>query len=424
MNKIINWVNRPFAAYPDITERLVYLLIFLFPIAGMSVRHWITNIFNLLVLIALFTLRKPREPLLKQEKYFLWICAAYFSMFIISSLANGWEKTQTYYLGTELRFLLVIPLYLLLRRYPDCSKWLLYGAILGGFVLFGQAYYDVYILKNSYASGIYSKNIIGPLAVLIGFWSLYYIWQNFKNLNNSSLIFISISVVIAFATAGLSGSRGAYVGFIITALASVMFASKPRWMIVCILAISLAGFLFYQNINIVKQGVDNAANEVQQYFQAKDHSNAEEPSSNTSIGVRLEMMRTGVSLIRDNPLFGIGPGNYHKNIIEYIKQGKANPALSGYAHPHNTFMEVVTAKGLIGLITVLMLFYYPAFIFIKGYKENKPTAVLGLIHIIAISTFSLTDHSVVVMNNYTSILLLGMAIFLSSHLQLFKQRLN
>jgi len=97
MQKILDVINKPFIQYPDITERLIYLLIFLFPIAGMSVRHWITNIFNLLVLIALFTLKKPRTALLKQEKIFLWICAAYFAMFIISSLINDWGKTQTYY---------------------------------------------------------------------------------------------------------------------------------------------------------------------------------------------------------------------------------------------------------------------------------------------------------------------------------------
>lgn len=417
MEKIINWVNKPFAAYPDVTERIVYLLIFLFPIAGMSVKHWITTIFNILALIALFTLKKPREPLLKQEKIFLWICTAYFSMFIISSLANGWEKAQTYYLGTELRFLLVIPLYLLLRRYPDCSKWLLHGAILGGFFLFGQAYYDVYIMGHSTALGIYSKNIIGPIAVLISFWSLYYVWQNYRDLNKQALIFILLSVIAAFATVSLSGSRGAYFGFIVTSIASVLFMSKPRWMFVSLAAISLTAILIYQTSNTVEQGVNTAKNELQEYLQAKDHTNPEESSSNTSIGVRLEMMRTGSLFIRDNFLSGIGPGNYHKSIVEYIKDGKANPALAGYAHPHNVFMEVTTGKGLVGLLTVLLLFYYPAFIFIKGYKENKPTAVLGLIHIVAISAFSLTDHSVVVMNNYTSLLLLGMTIFLSSHIR-------
>lgn len=415
MKKIINWANKPFAVYPDVTERIVYLLIFLFPIAGMSVRHWITNIFNILVLIALFTLRKPREPLLKQEKYFLWICVAYFSMFIISSLANGWEKTQTYYLGTELRFLLIIPLYLLLRRYPDCSKWLLRGAILGGGFLFSQAYYDVFIMGYRTAQGVYSKNLIGPFAVLTGFWSLYFVWENFTKLKSLSKIIIILSIIAAFTTASLSGSRGSYIGFLITGLSCIMFFSKPRWMFSGLIVICLISFLSYQNSRTVKQGVDVAINGTQQYFQADDH--IKDKSSYSSTGIRLEMMRTGISIIRDNPLTGIGPGNYIKITQHYIQEAKASPSIRGYTNPHNAFLEVASAKGIIGLICLLMLFYYPAYIYIKGYKASKQTAILGLMHVILFSSFSLTDHSVVLMNNYTSILLLGMAIFLSAHIR-------
>ncbi len=419
MNKVVAWGLQPFNLYTDKMEQFVYLLLFLFPIAGMSVRHWISNIFVLLVLLGLYMLGKKRETLDKTEKVFLWICSAYFAMYIVASLANGWGAQQTHYLGTELRLLFIIPVYLLLRRYPDCSLWLLRGATLGGFVLFAQAYYDVFIAGHSYALGVYSKNIIGPFSVLVAFWNLYYLWTRRKTLAWPMIIYISLSVLAALMAAGLSGSRGSYVGFIVTGLASVMFFSKPRWMLLSLAGLSLVVVVFYQNSDVVRQGVDTAVTETQQYFQAKDH--VKDPSSATSSGVRLEMLRTGLLFILDNPIVGIGPGNYNKNTHIYIEQGKASPAIAHFAHPHNTFIEVASAKGLPGLITVLLLFYYPAFIFIKDYKRCKLTAVLGLIHIVAISAFSLTDHSVVLMNNYVSILLLGMAVFFSSHIRVCKQ---
>jgi len=415
MLEINNWLTRFIIRYPDKTERAVYLLLFLFPIAGMSIRHWITNIFNLLVLISLFSLNKPQKPLLKSEKIFLWICASYFSMFIISSLANGWGQVQTYALGTELRFLFIIPLYLLIRRYTECSKWLLTGAILGGYVLFTQAYYDIFIIERATVWGVYSKNIIGPFAVLTLFFLTYYVWLNFKTLNKYHYVIIGISMIASLGTAGLSGSRGGYLGFLITSLACIAFFSKPRWMLASLMTLVLTTYVIYMNIAIVKNGVDIAAKEVRSYLKATDH--VKDKSSTTSVGVRLEMLRTGILFIKDNPLVGIGPGNYHASTIQYIKTEKANPAISHYSHPHNTFLEVASSKGLLGLVTILLLFYYPAYIYIKDYKLYKPTTVIGLIHIIAISSFSLTDHSVVLMNNYTSILLLGIAIFFSSHLQ-------
>lgn len=420
--KIADWTYKPFIAYPDMMERLVYLLVFLFPVAGMSVRHWISNIFNALVLLGLLSLRKQREPLLKQEKVFLWVCVAYFAMFIVAAVGNGWGELQTHALGTETRFLFVIPLYLLLRRYPDCTQWLLRGCVLGGFFLFAQAYIDVFIHGRPTAWGAYSKNIIGPFAVLIAYWGMYSLWQNKSRYPWTTSILILASVVAALITVGLSGSRGAYVGFIVTGLLSIMFFSRPRWMFASLLAVGLTGYLFYQEMDIVKHGVDVAITETQQYMQAEDH--AKDRSSTTSTGVRLEMIRTGVLLLRDNPVFGIGPDNYKKNIEEYIKRGVASPSIGEHGYPHNAFLEVATSKGLLGLATLLLLFYYPVYVFIKGYKVCKPTAVIGLIHIVAISAFSLTDHSVVVMNNYTAILLLGLAIFFSAHIRACKQYLS
>jgi len=415
MTSINNWLQKLYVAYPDKTERIVYLLIFLFPTAGMSVRHWLTNIFNILVLIGLFTLRKYQPSLHKEEKIFLWICVAYFATFLISAFTNSWEQAQTYYLGTELRFILVIPLYLLVRRYPDCSIWFLRGAVVGGFILLGQAYFDVYIMGYSTAQGIYSKNIMGPFAVLVTFWCIYYFWDNLKKLKLSSRFLVIFAIIAALMTVTLSGSRGSYVGLIVTAFFSIMFFSKPRWMAASLLITIMTVFLFYQNSNTVKKGVDKAIFEVQQYINTEDHINSE--SSRSSAGIRLEMFRTGFLIIKDNPMTGIGPGNYNRAIKKYINEKKVYGAVGFYTNPHNTFIEVATAKGIIGLITVLLLFYYPVYIYIRDYKTYKSTAILGLIHIIAISTFSLTDHSIIVKNNYASILLLGIAIFLSNHIQ-------
>lgn len=413
---VTGWFKNPFAKYESNFESIIYLLVFLFPIAGMSVNHWISSIFNVLVLIGLFTLKRNNrgEPLHKDEKIFLWVCAAYFFMFIVSSLANGWTDVQTRYLGTELRFILIIPLYLLIRRYKDSTQWLLKGCVVAGFVLLGQSYYDISVLGRATAWGVYSKNIIGPFAVLAAFCSLFYFMQNRKKLAWPFLVIILASVICAMIAAGMSGSRGAYVGFVVTALGCVMFFSKPRWMLVSLAIISMIVVLFYYSSEIVNKGVNVAINQYQDYLNANDH--VTDVSSNSSVGVRLEMMRTGFLFVKDNPFVGIGPGNYKETAESYIKEGKASPAIAQYHHPHNTFIEVASSKGVLGLATLLLLLYYPFYVFVRDYKVCKSTSVLGLIHIVAISVFSLTDHSVVLMNNYTSILLLGLAIFFSEHI--------
>lgn len=413
MKKIVDFIYKPFSIYPDKIEQLVYLLIFLFPIAGMSVRHWITNIFNLLVIIGLFTLRKPRTRLLKEEFHFLLICAAYVSVFVFSALANGWTMTQTHHLGTELRFLMVIPLYILVRRYPDSSVWLLRGAVIGGFVLFAQAYYEVYILNHGIASGVYSKNILGSLAVLTSIWTGHIIWKNHKTLDWRIFALLIISILASLSAAALSGSRGAYSGLVVVSLLSIFIFTKPRWILV---TLALSCFIFYsalENSSTIKRGVYNASSEFQKYLLAEDH--IKDNVSTTSIGTRLEMARTSIYLIKENPFSGVGPGNYKDSMKKLVAANKASKSVL-HGHPHNAFLEAIISKGILGLVTLLLLLYYPVIIFSRSFKKYKSTAVLGIFHITAISAFSLTDASVILKNNYTSILLLGIVIFLSSHL--------
>ncbi len=58
-----------------------------------------------------------RPALLKQEKVWLWLCAVFFLAFVVSALINGWGHVQNRELAVEIRYLLVVPLYLMLRQY-------------------------------------------------------------------------------------------------------------------------------------------------------------------------------------------------------------------------------------------------------------------------------------------------------------------
>ena len=421
LTKITKYIIKPVSAYKDKTEPLVYLLLFLFPIAGMSIRHWISIIFILLMITALITIRTKSRPLLKEEKIFLWICAFYFLMYIISSTFSGWERPQIRFLERDLRYLAIIPIYLLIRKYPDCINWLFRGALLGGFILVAQVYYDFNFLNLSHANGVYSKNIIGPFAVIISTWLLYYLITNKNQLPVIVRGIIIISISGALLTAALSASRGAYVGFIVTTIFCVVFFLKRKWKITgLIFAVLVSGF-FYSQFNTVKSRINTGVAEFTNYWQANDHS--KHPSSATSVGVRLEMYRTAFLITEDNLLFGNGPGNYRNIAKKYIADGEIHPAVARHSNPHNAFLEVFISKGLLGLLSLLLLFYYPMYIFIRDYRHNrhsKITTIIGMLHIVAFTAFSLTDHSIVVKNNYIALYLIGISIFLSSHFRSYK----
>ncbi len=398
-------------------EALTYALLFLFPIGGMLVRGWLTNIFNLLFFLGLIYLRKRHQSLLMEERIFLVICGVYVGIFFLSGLANGWGPIQTHELGTELRFWMIIPIYLLVREQRNSQQWLLYGSLVGILFIFTQSVYEVHWQGLATSWGVYSKNIIGPFSVLLGFWILF-LWDERNNMYWKALI--TIAFLLAVLATALSGSRGAYVGFIVTFISWLLFNIRMRWMLVsAILVIGLLA-LIYQKNTIVNHGVNKAISSFRVYMQDKDIVHSKITMDSTEI--HLEMWRAARYFFPDHPILGVGPGNYQATAEKYAQEGKVNPAIAGHGHPHNSFLEALYSKGIIGLISLLLLLYYPFYILHKTRSQSRSSASLGMLHIIGISAFSLFDASPVLFNNYTSILLLGIAVFFSHHLNQMKVR--
>ena len=163
-------------------ENIILFLVFLFPVAGAFVRHWISDLFVLLFLFSLFLFRKElKEPLKKEETLFLAGFFAYFAVFILTSLVNGWGEEQTDWLLLELRFLAVIPIYLMLRNVRHVGQALLWGILLGLALTFAWSIYELYIMDSeSYIeltaeldpekrrlNGVYSVLFIGPYILLL-----------------------------------------------------------------------------------------------------------------------------------------------------------------------------------------------------------------------------------------------------------------
>jgi len=392
-------------------EKLNYLLLFLFPIAGMLVHGWLTNIFNLLFLLGLLYLSRRTESLHKEDRAFLYICAAYVSIYILSGIVNGWGPIQTHDLGTELRFWMIIPIYLLVRERHSSWRWLLLGCLLGIVFIFVQAYYEVYWLGKPTAWGAYSKNIIGPFSALLGFWVLF-LWKQFSSYYQKAVIVLAF--FLAMLATAMSGSRGAYVGFVVMLCVWLFMYIRLRYVLVAMI-LALGGItLIYQKVAIVHEGTNAAIAGFKAYMQEPDIASSKIVMRSTEI--HLEMWRATKYFVSDYPVLGVGPGNYEITAQKYAREGKVNPVIGNYSHPHNIFLEALCSKGLVGLICLLLLIYYPFFVMFRTRKLSVDSANLGMLNIIGMTAFSMFDASPILYNNYVSILLLGIAVFFSHHL--------
>lgn len=93
---------------------------------------------------------------------------------------------------------------------------------------------------------------------------------------------------------------------------------------------------------------------------------------NTSIGIRLNLWKAGLILIKESPFHGID-NNMKKDVEKLVNQHKIyNNNYSKFSHFHNQYIDVATKWGLQSLMALLLILLIPVF---KINKTNTYTSV-------------------------------------------------
>jgi len=110
----------------------------------------------------------------------------------------------------------------------------------------------------------------------------------------------------------------------------------------------------------------------------------------SSLASRFAIWKSAGLMIENNPLFGIGPGNFNEKYLEYQKYFP--PYLEWSApQPHNVFLAFWLESGLVGLAGFLILLFY----FFRdnkiAIKNNRDLGILFLAIMIYILIHGLVD---------------------------------
>jgi O-antigen ligase len=409
-------------------ENIILFLVFLFPLAGAFVRHWISDLFALLFLLSLFLFRKgQKEQFKKEEKIFLWGFFAYFTVFIITSLANGWGEEQTVWLLLELRFLAVIPIYIMLRNVRHVGQALLWGIMLGLVLTFVWSIYELYIMDSeSYKvlatelnpekrrlNGVYSVLFIGPYVLLLSAFVIPA--ANFLPILEKYKWLIIILLLAGVFMVAKSGARNAYLGLLAVSVVTGFYYYHSRRTIISFFVVLALCLGLWKFSDTVRTRISSAVNQYELYTSAEDPVVLKH--SGGSIGKRLELWRAAILMFKDNPIFGIGRGNFNVEIRKLVDKGLINPAVKEYSQPHNVFLEVVASRGILGLIVLLWVLYYPLYFFIKTRQPSPHTALFGILHILVITVVSLTEAATFIKGNFVATYLIFLSVFYLWHVE-------
>jgi O-antigen ligase len=90
---------------------------------------------------------------------------------------------------------------------------------------------------------------------------------------------------------------------------------------------------------------------------------------------RFAIWETTLSMIKEKPIFGVGPGNFHDKYIEYRK----NRTGRNLSHAHNDLLNVAAVSGIPCAILFILLWFLILMYLYKGYARCPEGFQKGLI---------------------------------------------
>jgi len=176
--------------------------------------------------------------------------------------------------------------------------------------------------------------------------------------------FLASSMTInMFITGGRAG-QVMFFAMIAILIFQIFNYKKLKAFVVISIVIPLIFFIAYQTSSIFQNRVDLTIHNIANFSE----------NQNTSIGERFVFNINSLEIIKQHPFFGVGTGDFK---VEYKRVNEVNtPYMANAAHPHNMYTLVLVQLGLLGLLSMLSIFYFQ--IKLSFNEKNKYLRDVGL----------------------------------------------
>lgn len=234
-------------------------------------------------------------------------------------------------------------------------------------------FYQVYILELE--RGKWSLNPLPytTFTTSLACMCLYLAFHYKTHWQRGLLLF---SAPLSLSTLFMGETRGLWVAFFVTLLAIILLLIKEKklhkiTLVMLIIGMTVVGYIGKEKI---KKRIERTKAEYAQIHKG---------NLNTSIGLRLQMWQSSISIAKDHWLLGLGQ-DYRKQIKELAQQGKITRLATTFTHVHNQFLDMMVKYGLLGLLATLALFLLPIY---QALRYPSPLAnavcIMGLVYFVA-----------------------------------------
>lgn len=371
-------------------ELLIGLCIFAIAAAGGAVGSVASTSLAILFITCLLYL--PRWPALwsvlsRNEKLLLAGLALYAFSGLVSyyNASDGYEYVK--HMGRYLRFLLIVPVYLLFTKSNmQLFKYLVAGAIVSGPLYLIFVLISVSANPGSPASGHYHHITFGDAAMLnVVFLSAVFVTGKAQPIMK---LVMAVAILCALYASFLSQARGAWLalpfcGALLFYLAfrnnrlKLKIVFPVLLLIIVAIAVSPVG-------NIIESRVQQATQEIGSFTSGEKFD--------SSVGARLAMWDIALDVWQEHPVIGTGLGDFDQE-IELRQSRGIYKSIAVHASAHNIYFQALATTGAFGfLILCFSLLIQPFRIFYRSSRENLTvTKSAGLMVITAYAVFGLTE---------------------------------
>jgi O-antigen ligase len=376
--------------YARFVETAAASLLMLYPGLMFAVKGGMNGSFLLLLLLALGVLLiRPRElASVTWDRELVIYIGAMAALPIAIFLSQSYHHAYSGHpYDAASRFLLAIPIFILLQR----LRFNVVAAAQYGFPL---AAIVGWLIAKPIAFGrigISTLDLIhfGDFELMLGALSALSI--NWTGRDDLLLRGLKIAGFLAGMYASIaSGSRGGWVALPIFLLIFIYFKygkiSLKAFIALPTILIA-AGFMAYSLSQAIHHRVDEAVSDVT----AIHHGNPDTPT-----GVRWQLFQAAAVVISKNPLFGVGPEGFAREMDPMLKAGQVTVMAAGLGkgEVHNELLSKTAALGIFGLIAMLLIYLVPFRFFYRAmrseYTQVKQAGLLGLVFVSGFMVFGLT----------------------------------
>lgn len=365
---------------PLISSTLIFLFSATLLLSGKSYSY----IAFILCLVSLLVLPITLKHKLPSDFYKIGLALSGY--FFVTALSIYWNGGKTSNMDIPSRTIIILPALIFLLSYPPKKEWVFKGILVGSFLSGLIALYHSQILHiRPFFDFSYMVIQSGDMAMSLGVFSLLISLHYFKEKNKRLAFFALICAILGILASLLSGARG---GWLLTPFVLLGFLIINRYLISKKIAISM---LFFSIVigafsyHTVASRVDLVFSDVNQF--------SEKDNANTSTGVRIELWKSGVYAFADKPIFGIGYHNRQSFNQELVDNNLVDPIVLQFGRLHNSFIEELSIKGIIGLTALMVFFLVPIYFFLRrGNLKHDVFAQLGVAHITLVMGYCLTQN--------------------------------